>query len=114
MKSFKEIAEEYQKDINEGVKFKKKKTWVPDEKGKLQKVIKKLCVDADGQKVPGYKVDGKKCKKMKSSEIINKQKGARKGSKTKAKHQSKINNRADKIFKQRIKKGLVQDPNEEK
>jgi len=109
MKSFKQIAEEYQDEIIEGAKLKKMKKWVPDEKGKLKRVLKKYCVDSDGQKAPGYKIQGTKCEKMAPSEIKTKQKASKKTIKTKQKHTSKNNRRAEKILKQKVAKGLI-DP----
>jgi len=109
MKSFKEMAEHYQKEINEGAKLKKKKTWVPDENGKLKKVLKKMCVNTEGSKAAGYKVvDGKKCEKMNPSEIKDKSRAARKAQITKSKHSTKIEKKALKVYKQKLAKGLVE------
>jgi len=115
MKSFKEIAESYQeildveeaKKLDEGAKLKKMKKWVPDEKGNLKKVLKKMCVDGDGKKAPGYKlVDGKKCEKMSPTEIKDKKKTMKKVMKTKKKNSIKIAKKAEIIAKKREAKGL--------
>jgi len=107
MKTFKEIAEEYQHSIDEGAKLKKVKKWVPDEKGNLKKVLKKMCVDTDNKKVPGYKiVDGKKCEKMTPTEVKDKKKAMKKVLKTKKKNANKIQKRAEIITKKREAKGL--------
>lgn len=113
MKSFKEIAREYQL-IDEAAKFKKEKKWSTDKNGDIKKVMKKACVDADGKKVPGYKlVDGNKCVKMTPAEIKLRQKTAKKSMKTKVRHSSQIQRRAEKIRNKKIGKGLIADPNKE-
>jgi hypothetical protein len=109
MKSFKEIAEEYQKEINieEGAKLKKMKKWVPDEKGNLKKVLKKACVDTQGVRMPGYKIVGKKCEKMSPVEIKDKKKTMKKVMKTKKKHANINAKRAEVIARKRKSKGLI-------
>jgi hypothetical protein len=107
MKTFKEIAEQYQEEIVEGAKLKKAKKWVPDDKGNLKRVLKKFCVDSDGQKAAGYKiVGGKKCQKMTPDEIKLKMKTMKKVNKTKKKNASKIAKKAEIIAKKRASKGL--------
>jgi hypothetical protein len=107
MKSFKEIAEDYQEKIYEA-KLVKKKTYVGDDKGNLKKVIKKYCGDADKKKLEGYKiVGGKKCEKMKPSEIHAKKKTMKKVLKTKQKHANKNAKRAEMIRNKKIAKGLI-------
>jgi len=107
VKTFKEIAQEYQHSIDEGAKLKKVKKWVPDEKGNLKKVLKKYCVDSDGKKAPGFKIiDGKKCEKMTPAEVKDKIKIMKKVIKTKKKHANKIEKRAEIIAKKKEAKGL--------
>jgi len=107
MKTFKQIAEEYQENIDEGAKLKKMKKWVPDEKGNLKKVLKKFCADSNGKKAPGFKiVDGKKCEKMTPAEVKDKKKVMKKVMKTKKKHANKIEKRAEIIAKKKEAKGL--------
>jgi len=111
MKSFKEIANEYQEEIFEGAKLKKAKKWIPDEKGNLKKVLKKICADSDGNKAPGYKlVGGKKCERMSGAEIKDKKKSSKKAQKTKNKNAIRNTKKAEKILKKKITKGLVQAP----
>ena len=112
MKTFKEIAMDYQIMI-EGAKLKKKKTWIPDASGKLKKVLKKMCVDTEGSAAAGYKIVGKKCEKMNPAEIKSKSRSARKAQKTKAKHASKIEKKSLKVYKQKLAKGLVKPRPEE-
>jgi len=107
LKTFKEIAETYEIEITEA-KLVKKKTYVGDDKGNLKKVIKKYCGDGDKNKLPGYKiVDGKKCEKMKPSEIHAKQKASKKVQKTKKKHAAKIAKKSAMVKKKKIAKGLI-------
>jgi hypothetical protein len=112
MKTFKDLSIEYS-ELLEGAKLKKEKKWVPNEKGELKKVLKKFCVDSNGNKAQGYKlVDGKKCEKMNPAEIKKKEKSSKKAQKTKKKNSSKIEIRARKIMKKKISKGLVTPPEE--
>ena len=101
MKSFKEIAENYQEILDEA-KLKKKKIWKADDKGNLKKTLIKYCADSDGQKVNGFKlVDGKKCVKMSQDEIKTRFKAMRKSKKTKRKNASKNAKKAAIISKRR-------------
>lgn len=106
MKSFRDIAESYQENIEEA-KFKKVKKWKANDNGELKKVIVKQCQDSEGKKVPGYKVEGgSHCKKMSPAEIKLKKKSVKKSLKTKKKHAGKIKVRAAKIAKKRAARGL--------
>lgn len=110
MKTFKEMSEEYS-DLLESAIFKKVKKWKPDANGKLVKVLVKQCQDADGKKVPGYKVvGGKKCEKMSGSERLQKTKTAKKVIKAKKRNSGKLAARAKKIMQQKIAKGLIDKP----
>lgn len=112
MKTFKELSEEYC-EMLEGAKLKKKKVFVPDDKGNLKKVLKKYCADSDGAVAKGFKIDGKSCKKISPAEQKEKAKSSKKAQKTKKKNASKIAKRAEVIRKKRESKGLVPKKEEE-
>ena len=106
MKTFKDIANQYQEQINEA-KFKKVKKWKADKKGNLKKVIVKQCQDSEGKKAPGFKlVGGKKCEKIGGAEKQQMKKTQKKVQRTKAKHTGKNSRRREKIQKKRAAKGL--------
>jgi hypothetical protein len=108
MKSFKEIAELYSKQLDEA-KLKKLKKFVPDEKGNLKKIIKKECHDKDG-KAEGWKVQGTKCVKQSNEEQRNRIKGQKSAVKKKAMLKNKYDKKAAKVLKKRVAKGLIDDP----
>ena len=106
MKTFREIAEQYQEQIEEA-KFKKVKKWKADEKGNLKKILVKQCQDSNGQKAAGFKlVDGKKCVKISGAEKQKMKKTQKKIQRTKVKHTNKNSRRREKIQKKRAAKGL--------